>query len=116
MEMIVEAGGLKVSGVASTGEEALGYLDKTVPSMLLVDVSLPNMNGLDLAETVRQRWPDVRLIVLSGHADQLHVSRALSAGVDGFVVKGNPEEILDAIHRVLRGERYLSASVRSSDR
>ena len=111
MEMIVEAGGLKVSGVASTGEEAIGYLNKAVPSMLLVDVSLPNMNGLDLAETVRRRWP-----VLSGHADQLHVSRAMSAGVDGFVVKGNPEEILDAIHRVLNGERYVSASVRPSGR
>ncbi len=113
MELIGESGDLRVSGVASTGEDALEHLARSLPNLMLVDVSLPRMSGLDLVATVRQRWPGTRVVVLSGHGDRSHVSRAISAGADGFVVKGNPEEIVEAIRRVFNGERYFSGSVRN---
>ncbi|HUG62373.1 MAG TPA: response regulator transcription factor, partial [Methylomirabilota bacterium] len=82
------------------------------PDLLLVDLSLPRMNGADLIQLAQERWPDLPSLVLSGHGEAAYVTRARAAGARGYVLKGNPYELPDAIHSVLRGKEYLSVALR----
>ncbi|HYE95988.1 MAG TPA: response regulator transcription factor [Rubricoccaceae bacterium] len=112
-ELIEETEGLEVAGVASTAEEALEALAASAADLVLIDMSLPRMNGSELASEVLARWPGLRCVMLSGHTGAPYVKRALDAGVRGYVVKGDPEELVEAIRRVLGGEVYLSEPVRN---
>ena len=114
-ELIDESEGMRVCGSAPSGEDALALIASSDPNLILIDVSLPKMSGLAFVEAARKQLPATRCIVLSGHGERIFADRALSAGANGFVVKGNPEEIVDAIRRVFDGETYLSASLRASD-
>lgn len=111
-ELIEEDPDFRVCGVASSGEDALDHAEALNPHLLLIDISLPRMSGIEFVLEARQRWPLTRLVMLSGHGERHYAASALSAGANGFVVKGNPDEIVDAIRQVFRGETYLSASVR----
>jgi DNA-binding NarL/FixJ family response regulator len=105
---------LELCGMAGSGEEALLALPAAKPSVVLVDLSLPGLSGLDLIEEIRAR-SDCAAIVLSGHRDRSWVGQALAAGARGYVLKGNPREIPDAIRKVLDGRIYLSDSLDGVD-
>jgi DNA-binding NarL/FixJ family response regulator len=107
-EYLATAPDLRLCGTAATGELALEALASDPPDLLLVDVSLPGMSGLELVENVVQRWPGVACVILSGHPQPAHVERALQAGARGYILKGNPYEIPEAIRHVLDGGTYLS--------
>lgn len=102
-----------VTGSARTGEDAIRMFDAGRPDLVLIDVALPGMSGLDLVENLHQLWPDLRCLMLSGHAQPEHVQRALAAGARGFILKGNPYEIAPAIRDVLNDATYLSPSLHS---
>ena len=102
---------LSVCGTASTGEEALGLLPCGA-DLVLVDISLPGMSGIDLIRTIRTRWPDLACLVCSGHDEAVYVERALAAGARGYVAKGNPAELADGLRCILSGIDYLSPSLR----
>lgn len=112
-EFISDLPGIEVCGSAATAEEALREIPGAGADLLLVDMALPRMNGADFIGAVRERWPDLPCLVLSGHGEAAYVERALAAGAQGYVLKGNPYELPEALCRVLRGEMYLSESVRS---
>jgi DNA-binding NarL/FixJ family response regulator len=80
--------------------------------LVLVDVSLPNMSGIELVAMIRQQMPQLRCLMLSGHNELEYVRRALAAGAWGYVTKGNPRVLLEAIQDVLAGETYLSEELR----
>jgi len=103
---------LHLLGTAPHGEAALDALAADRPDLVLIDVSLPGMSGLDLTERIRDRWPDVHCVILSGHAQPSHVDRALKAGARGYILKGNPYEIAGAIRDVMEGGTYVSDSLR----
>lgn len=111
-EFLTVQSGLEVLGGAATAEEALESLERDQPNLLLVDVALPGMSGLELLERVRSRWPGVRCVILSGHGQREHVERALEAGAWGYILKGNPHEVPTALHRVIEGEVFLSETIR----
>ena len=112
-EFLSLAEGLVVVGEAGTGEEALTRLENGGrPDLLLIDVSLPGMSGLELLEAVRERWPEVRCLMVSGHGQEEHVRRALRAGSRGYVLKGDPYELPEAVRRVMDGGVFLSAKLR----
>jgi two-component system invasion response regulator UvrY len=100
-----------VCGDAATAEAALTGVIEAEPDLVLIDVSLPGMNGIELARLLRQRQPMLRLAMLSGHSEKTHVIQALSAGAHGYIVKGNVDEVAPAIRQILRGEQYLSAGL-----
>jgi DNA-binding NarL/FixJ family response regulator len=102
---------LHVCGSARTAEDALRQLPDSA-DLVLIDIALPGMSGIDLVPELRARRPDVTCLVCSGHDEASYVQRALDAGVHGYVAKGHPAELAEAIQCVLRGERYLSASLR----
>lgn len=92
---------VEVCGVAATAEEALEQLDELTPDVALLDISLPQMNGLQLLPLLRARRPDLRILVVTGHHEPQYRQAALSAGADAFVQKGRAATILKALHELL---------------
>ncbi len=99
---------LAVSAVVQTGEAALAQLPHLTVDLVLVDVSLPGMSGIDLVAAIGEQYPDLPCLMLSGHDEPSYVRRALAAGARGYIAKGNPLALLEAVRRVLDGELYLS--------
>ena len=107
--------GFSVGGAAASGEEALDELGANGEPqglIVLVDLSLPGMNGVEFIASARARHPGLRCLVLSAHSVAQYVEAALSAGAAGYVVKGNPEELAEAVRVVGAGQQYLSPGLR----
>jgi DNA-binding NarL/FixJ family response regulator len=106
---------LVVGGEAGSGENALEQIDQEIPDLVLIDVSLPGMNGIELAGLLRERYPELPLVMLSGHREKSHVDQAFRAGAHGYILKGHGRELPPAIRQIMRGERYLSSAIRTSE-
>lgn len=102
---------IDVCGEAATAEAALGQIDEVRPDLVLIDVSLPGMSGLDLLELIRVRHPNLLCVMLSGHGERSHVDHALMAGARGYILKGDTDELAGALRKVIQGETYLSGLV-----
>ena len=111
-EFIDQIPGLQVCGMAATAQEALAQIPTLAVDLVVVDVSLPDMDGIQLVGELRAQQPDLCCLMLSGHQERGYVQRALALGACGYVAKGNPAELVNAIHQVLKGEIYLSQSLR----
>jgi DNA-binding NarL/FixJ family response regulator len=96
---------LEVVGTAASAEVALEAYDQTSPDLLLIDYSLPGMNGAELAKRVRHMHPELPCLILSSWRAQALIKTALDAGANGYVVKGDPEALIDAINQVVDGEK-----------
>jgi DNA-binding NarL/FixJ family response regulator len=103
--------GLDVCGEAATGEAAISQIDQTQPDLVLIDVSLPGMSGLDLLEVILDKHPDLICVMLSGHGERSHVDQAMVAGARAYVLKGDTDELAVALRKVLQGETYLSGEL-----
>ena len=104
---------LDLCGQATSGTDALKAIPEAGPDLVLVDLSIPDMNGLDVIKQLRVVSPNLATLVVTAHSEALYSERALRAGAHGFVSKdASPEVLLDAIRTVLRGERYLSPALR----
>jgi DNA-binding NarL/FixJ family response regulator len=103
---------ISVIGEASTGQEALEVVAREQPDVVLMDIAMPGLNGLDAAARIVKQWPGVRVIILSMHANKEYVGQALDAGATGYLLKGaEPAELELALKAVMRGETYLTSSV-----
>lgn len=101
-----------VCGTARTAEEALDGLERAAIDLVLVDVSLPGMSGIDLVEQLQADRPELPCLMVSGHGESGYVERAFEVGARGYVMKGNPYEITGAIDEVLTGGTYLGKTLR----
>jgi DNA-binding NarL/FixJ family response regulator len=102
-------GDLAVVGEASDGAEAVAAVERLTPDVVVMDISMPRMNGIDAAAEIRRRFPATQVVFLSVHATSEHVFRALQAGAAGYVLKESVgQEVVDAIRAVAAGRRYLS--------
>jgi len=98
--------GLRLLATARTVAEAAAVT--ATPDVALVDLDLPDGDGISLGADLKARWPAVRVVVLTMHADDRAVIRSLGAGLDGYLLKdADPEDILAAIHTVARGTMVL---------
>ncbi len=103
---------LEVVAVAADGQAALTLVGECRPDVVLMDVSMPGLNGLETTRRLRHDHPGVAVVMLSMHADQRFVVEALRAGALGYVPKDcDIGELRDAIHTVLRHQLYLSRSL-----
>lgn len=82
--------------------------------LVIVDVALPAMNGIDLVAALHERFPTLPCLMLSGHTELNYVRRALDVGARGYVMKGDPFALPEAVRTVLAGEIYLSEEVRQN--
>ncbi|MCX6046765.1 MAG: response regulator transcription factor [Chloroflexi bacterium] len=100
---------LEVCGEAASGEDALITIPICAPDLVLIDVSLPGMSGVDLVRHLKVTQPDLLMLVISGHEEALLVEGVLAAGARGYIMKEQaPEVLIDAIYAVLSGKQYLS--------
>ena len=103
---------VEVIAEASDGREAIRLVEKNEPQIVLMDLAMPELNGLEATQHLTRTFPKVRVIILSIYADEEHVYQALCAGAAGYLLKGAATEELElAIRSVARGETYLSPPV-----
>jgi DNA-binding NarL/FixJ family response regulator len=105
---------LNVVAVVQSAESALEQLPNLEVDLVLADVSLPQMNGINLVGELRKKYPRLRCAVLSGHLSAEYVQRALDAGANGYMVKDNPAGILEGIQHIMNGEVYVSKEAKDS--
>ncbi|WP_020674767.1 response regulator [Geopsychrobacter electrodiphilus] len=104
-----------VVGQASDGVEALELARSLKPAVLLLDIGMPRMNGLETLELIRQAVPATAVVVLSRYEKEAYVHQALKAGALGYVVKGAPSaDMLAAVRAAAKGQFYLSSQVQAS--
>lgn len=102
---------VEVCGMADTATRARDELADADPSVVLLDLSLPDRSGLALLEEIQQTWA-TPTVILSGHGSRGYVQRAMAAGATGYVLKGSPGEIRIAVRAAAAGRTYLSEAVR----
>jgi len=103
---------VEVVGEAADGREALRAIATQRPDIVLMDIMMPNLNGLDAAARIGRAFPRTRVVILSMNADEDSVLKALRAGAAGYLVKtADPAELELAIRAVARGDRFLSSVV-----
>ena len=103
---------MEVVAVATNGREAIRLVDKHEPGVAVMDISMPELNGIEAIQQMLPRHPHLRVVVLSIHETKPYVYRALKAGAMGYLVKETAGlEVVDAVRAVQRGERYLSQSI-----
>lgn len=103
---------MQVVSLAVDGREAVRLARELQPDVVLMDLSMPELNGADATRAILERDPRCRVIVLSMYSEREYVRRALKAGAAGYVVKRSAaKEVVDAIRAVHAGQRYLSARV-----
>ncbi|MBV9191788.1 MAG: response regulator transcription factor [Betaproteobacteria bacterium] len=113
LKHLVEAqSDLQVLATVGDGREAVRVAKETEPDVVLMDLSMPELNGADAAKAIIDARPECRVIVLSMYAEREYVRRALKAGATGYVVKRSAaKELVEAIRAVHAGQRYLSPRV-----
>jgi DNA-binding NarL/FixJ family response regulator len=103
---------LVVVGEAGDGLEAGALVERLQPDLLIADVMMPGLTGLELTRQVRQRFPDTRVLIVSMYANEAFVIEALRHGASGYVLKeAGPVELLQAVRAVVGGRRYLSPPI-----
>lgn len=106
--------GFEVLGEAADGREAVALARQLQPQVVLLDISMPELNGLEAAERLSRVLPGCKILVLSMHATEHHVRQALARGVAGYVIKdAAPETLEQALNSVAAGRRYLSPPLSS---
>jgi len=104
--------GIEVVAQAGDGHEALRLIEKHQPDVVLMDIAMPELNGLEATAQVTKEWPNVRVIILSMHANEEYALQALRAGAVGYVLKDSDTgELERAIRAVVRDETYFSPKV-----
>jgi two-component system, NarL family, response regulator len=105
---------IKVVGEAGTGREACALFDRQRPDVLLLDLKMPGMDGLEVVQTLCTAHPEARIIILTTYGGDEDIFRSLKAGARGYLLKDAPrQQILEAIRTVHAGERYLPAAIAS---
>lgn len=104
--------GMKVIGEAEDGIETVKKVEELLPCILVLDISLPLLNGLEVARQLNKRRPEIKIIILSMHDTEELVYETLRAGVKGYILKKSaPEQLVSAIQSVSLGKSYFSPEI-----
>ena len=109
---LLEGAGFEVVGEAADGQEAIRLVDTLEPDVVVLDLIMPMLNGLDAGRQIRQRHPSIPILLLTMHTEEHHVAAALRAGIKAYLLKTQAaEDLVRAIREVMRGHVFLSAAV-----
>ena len=105
---------IEVVGEATDGLEALKSVEINQPDLLILDIRMPNMTGIEVVEKLRSQNNLVKIVMLSMHESEEYVLKSIKAGADGYLLKGSSkEEFLKALHTVSEGGKYFSGDISS---
>jgi DNA-binding NarL/FixJ family response regulator len=103
---------IEVVGDAADGREAVQLVAHLKPDIVIIDITMPDLNGIEATYQIRQLCPSTRIIILSMHANTRHIARALEAGAQGYLIKESAGiEVVEAVRAVIAGHNYLSQTV-----
>lgn len=103
---------LAVVGEAATGEAGLQVIEREAPDLVVMDIDLPGINGIEVLRRIVARWPRIRVLILSGYCDPGYVGEAMKHAASGYLLKSNThEELILALRTILAGKTYLSPEV-----
>lgn len=110
--LLEEEGDLKVVGEVSNGEEAISMVLDKNPDLLIIDIRMPVMNGIDAVTELKTKSPATKCIILSMHDSEEYILKSVSAGASGYLLKDTGKtEFLKAIHTVRQGGKYFSGDI-----
>lgn len=101
--------GLEVIGEAGDGIELLKLLRTMIPHLVILDISMPNLRGIEAVREIRKEYPDLKVLILTMHKDRSYLHQAISAGADGYLLKEDADpDLFSAIERIRQGKMYVS--------
>jgi DNA-binding NarL/FixJ family response regulator len=110
--MLAQNPGIKIVGQAKDGMEAVALCERLKPDIVVMDIAMPLLNGIDAAGQITEKFSHIDVIVMSMYDDDATVMRALKAGISGFVLKsGSVNELVQAIYSVKRNKSYFSPKI-----
>ncbi|WP_346797639.1 UvrY/SirA/GacA family response regulator transcription factor [Halomonas sp. Bachu 37] len=110
--LLDEESDIKIVGEADDGESAVAQCRKLRPDIVLMDIRMPGIGGLEAARRIHRGMEDIKVLILTAHIEDSIAKRMLEAGAAGFLSKGTePEEMIAAIHQVFNGRRYISQEI-----
>ncbi len=111
-EFLEEDAGIRIVGEANDGEEAVSLVAREHPDIVLLDIQMPRLNGLDAARRIRKESPRVRVLMLTAYEDEPYILAAMQLGVSGYLLKtATSDELVGAVRAVAEGETALSPAV-----
>jgi len=112
LKSLLESEGFQIVAEASDGQEAMRHVQLLKPDIIVMDISMPTLNGLEAARQLSLSSPQIKTILLTQHDEEQYLSQALEAGVKGYVLKSQvANDLIQALRQVSRGEVYLSPGV-----
>ena len=110
--MLAETNDIEVIGNATTGRQAVAMAEKLRPSVVVMDIAMPKFNGLEATRRIRETNPDIKVLILSAHADDAYVETVIGLGAVGYLIKQTSAHCLaEAIREVSKGNTYFSSAV-----
>ena len=111
-KLLSDVNNIEIVGEAASGEEAITLTSKLLPDVILMDVKMPGMGGLEATKRISKTHPQVKILVVTVYGDEPYPTRVLQAGASGYMTKGvSVDEMIQAIRTVHTGRRYLSPEV-----
>lgn len=111
-KLLIDSGLAKLCVTASTGKEALTYLKNFNPDIVLLDINLPDINGIDLCKTMKCQYKDLKILAISSFSQRSYIMRMIENGAMGYVLKNaSEEEIIEAINDIMAGKVHLEGEV-----
>ncbi|HEU0264191.1 MAG TPA: response regulator transcription factor [Geobacterales bacterium] len=106
--------GVRVIAMADNGRQAVQLATELQPDLVVMDLTMPELNGIEATRQIVASYPEIRVLVLSMHSDRRFVDEALAAGASGYLLKESAaEELVEALQQIAAGERYLSPRISS---
>lgn len=103
---------IEIAGIAHNGEEAVKLVEKVQPDLVLMDVKMPKTNGVEATKIIHQKFPDIKILMLTTFDDKEYVSEALNYGAVGYILKNIPPyELINSIHAAFDGGSFLLSPV-----
>lgn len=110
--LLAQSDAFVIAGEAGNGQELIKVVTAVKPDVALIDVHMPDMNGLQAMEKLHATFPGIKFIILTMHEEREYVQKALKAGADGYLLKNiEREELESAIHTVFKGGKYFSPEI-----
>ena len=113
LKMILEeAGDIEIIAEVSDGLEAVKKVEELSPDLIIIDISMPNLNGIQATRQIKRKNPNTRILILSRHKNDEYVLQSIRAGADGYLIKNSaPSELINAVYSIYNDKGYLSPSI-----
>lgn len=114
IETMLEGSDIKIANRFTKGKQLLEAIPKAQPDVLLLDINLPDANGLELCKILSKKYPKLAILALSNYSDNIYIKRMLKNGARGYLLKNTDRnELILAIHTVAKGDLYLSPNIKN---